>query len=186
MRLSGRIAQIAAAVICCGAAAVMSSCNSGGCTENQTSVPRAGFYDMETLRQVSLTGVEIGGIGAPNDSLLATGLSATGEVYLPLRANKATTSFYFRYLVANDSTGLISPRDTLTVDYNTLPYFASEACGAMYRYTITRITHTSLMIDSVALTDSVINNLDIERLKIFFKDNSADEDENEDEENPFI
>lgn len=184
MRLSGRIAKIAATASICAVAAIVSSCNSGGCTENQTSVPRAGFYDMETLRQIALTGVEVGGVGAPNDSLLATGLSAINEIYLPLRANKATTSFYFRYLVANDSTGLISPRDTLTVTYTTTPYFASEACGAMYRYTITRITHTTLMIDSIALTDSVINNLDIERLKIFFKSDSDDEEENE--ENPFF
>ncbi len=185
MRLSGRIALTLAAAIIFAAGVFVSSCNSGGCTENQTSVPRAGFYDMATLSQIALTGVEIGGVGAPNDSLLATGLTAIREVYLPLRANRATTSFFFRYLVANDSTGLLSPRDTITIDYTTTPYFASEACGAMYRYTITRISHTSLMIDSVALTDSVINNLDIERLKIFFRDDSEIE-EDENEENPFM
>ena len=39
----------------------------------------------------------------------------------------------------------------------------------MYRYKITSVRHTNIIIDSVEIIDPVINNVDAERIKIFFK-----------------
>ena len=39
----------------------------------------------------------------------------------------------------------------------------------MYRYTITRLSYTQHLIDSVAVTDSLVTNTDIKRLKIYFR-----------------
>jgi hypothetical protein len=110
--------------------------------------------------------LSIGGVDAPNDSLILDNTSAS-EVYLPFRAGYDTTQFYFHYnLTGIDDTAY---NDTLSFTYNRLPYFASSDCGAMYRYEITEFTTTHHLIDSIALVDSCITNVDRETIKIFFR-----------------
>lgn len=140
-------------------------CSSGGCTENQTCVPRAGFYSYNTGNKITVDSLEIGGVGAPGDSLLVSGNA--GQTLLPLRANYPSASFFIRY-TAHDL-AFFDIVDTIFIDYTTIPYFADEDCGAMYRYTINRLTHTSELIDSVALVDSIVTNVDLEQIQIFFR-----------------
>lgn len=146
-------------------------CNTSGCLENQSSIPLAGFYNSATGAAISIGSVNIGGVDAPNDSLLLAMGTSASEVYLPLRFSKDVTSFYIQY----DTLGLWA--DTITMAYTALPYFASEECGAMYRYTINRLTYTTLLIDSVTLIDSLITNADIERIRIYFRVEEAGEEE---------
>ena len=49
-----------------------------------------------------------------------------------------------------------------------MPYFASEDCGAMYRYNITGVSHTSWLLDSVAVIDSAITNTDFQRIQLYY------------------
>lgn len=144
---------------------VVQGCSTSGCSDNQTCVPRAGFYSYSTGSKITVDSISIGGVGAPNDSLLVT--LRAGETQLPLRANYPTVSFFFRYLQKDlQDYGVV---DTLTIDYTTIPYFADEDCGAMFRYTINDIRHTSNLIDSVAMLDSVITNVDLEQIQIYFR-----------------
>ena len=39
----------------------------------------------------------------------------------------------------------------------------------MFRYSISRISHTHNLIDSVALLDSTVTNLDLELIRIYFR-----------------
>lgn len=144
-----------------------SGCSTSGCTDNQSSIPYAGFYSSATGQEISLSGLEIGGVDAPNDSLLYDGKQKTSAVYLPLRSTAERTSFYFHY----NQGGLDSEElnDTLTFSYNSKPYFASEECGAVVTYRIKSLTYTRHLIESIELTDSLISNTDIERIKIFFR-----------------
>lgn len=144
---------------------VIVGCSTSGCSENQTCVPRAGFYSYNNGSKITVDSICIGGVGAPNDSLLVN-LRAS-ETQLPLRANHPTASFFFRYLQKELSDYGVT--DTVTIDYTTVPYFADEDCGAMYRYTINDIRHTSNLIDSVAMLDSVITNVDLEQIQIYFR-----------------
>lgn len=148
---------------------VAAGCNSAGCTENQTSVPLAGFYSYTNGQAISIDSVEIGGVGAPHDSLLVE-RGAVKQIYLPLRPGRESTSFFFRY--TNKAVAAYGIVDTLTFDYTTIPYFASEDCGAMYRYQITRVAHTSWLLDSVAVLDSTITNLDIQRIQLYYTTSS--------------
>lgn len=143
----------------------LSGCNTAGCTDNQTSVPLAGFYSYTNGRAISIDSVQIGGVGAPGDSLLHA-RGSVSEIYLPLRPGRESTSFFFRYTNALlDSLGIA---DTLTFTYTTVPYFASEDCGAMYRYNITGVSHTSWLLDSVAVIDSAITNTDFQRIQLYY------------------
>lgn len=142
-------------------------CNSSGCTDNQNSLPLAGFYSAETGKAISLQDVEIGGVNAPQDSLLYSGSGSMSEIYLPFRTTENETSFYIHYTQEEISDPAYN--DTITFNYTSQPYFASEECGAMYRYFITGLRYTVHIIDSVAITDSLITNIDIQRIKIFVR-----------------
>lgn len=160
--------RVVAAII--ASASLAAGCNSTGCTDNQNSVPLAGFYSYATFESVGLDSVEIGGVGAPADSLLlrpnefGTGFYQT---YLPFRAGKERTQFFIRYMQKS----LNRPElfDTLTFSYVSTPYFASEECGAMYTYRITSISHTCHLIDSVGISDSLITNVERESIEIYFR-----------------
>jgi len=166
-------------------AVILAGCNSSGCINNQNSIPLAGFYSYGTFTSISVPGLTVGGVGAPGDSLILNN-GNTSSVYLPFRAEHPETSFFFHYnqeSIDNDAFN-----DTLTFTYSSVPYFASEECGAMYRYVITDFTYTKHLIDSVGLLDSVITNVDRERIRIYFRSVTEDEDdgndENEDTDNP--
>lgn len=154
-----------------GLAVVLPGCSTVGCLENQSSVPLAGFYSSTTLSSITVDSIWVYGVGARGDSMLNTSLQAS-TVYLPFRSDMPSTSFAFRYLQQGlDDTSLI---DTITFEYNSLPRFVSEECGAMYFYEITQVSHTTHLIDSVAVTDSLINNYDTQRIEIFFRTAESD------------
>jgi len=147
-------------------------CSTSGCLENQNSLPLAGFYSSATGSGITVDSLQVGGVGAPHDSLLLASGGAS-SLYLPFRSTTDATSFYFRYTQKIFEEYGIT--DTITFRYTSMPYFASEECGAMYRYRITEVTTTTNLIDSVGITDSLITNLDIERIKIYFRTASPEE-----------
>lgn len=155
-------------------AAVTSGCNTTGCTDNRSSIPLAGFYDMETLQAIQIDSLSIGGVGAPSDSLLLDCQQAAA-VYMPLRQTASEATFFIAYKQkALDYPELV---DTIRFTYDPIRYFASEECGAMLRYRIRSIYHTSNLLDSVGLipADSIITNADIENLKLFFRTSTSEE-----------
>ncbi len=154
---------------------VTSSCNTTGCTENQNSLPLAGFYSMTTKTSIEVDSISIGGVGVPNDSLLINNGKGISRVYLPFRTSKQSSTFFIHY----EQKALSAPElnDTMTFDYTSSPIFVSEECGAMYFYRITRLTYTKHLIDSIGITDSLINNIDSERIKIYFRTTETDEPE---------
>ncbi|MCM1482763.1 MAG: DUF6452 family protein [Muribaculaceae bacterium] len=170
----GKILNILVAACVC---APLWSCNTSSCTENQSSLPLAAMYDAATRSKVSVSGVDVGGVGAPGDSLLHDASSALSSVYLPFRSSTSETSFYFRYTHDN------APEpDTITFVYTSEPYFVSAECGAMFNYRITEFKYTTHIIDSVAVTDSLINNIDIERIRIYVHTTAGGGSAGDDEE----
>lgn len=142
------------------------SCSSNGCSENQSSIPLAGFYSIETGEKIAMNAIEISGVGA--ESLLTSGNEPVQQTYLPLRSSQTSAAFCFHY---NDFGDDAAYNDTVWIEYTSTPYFASEECGAMFQYEIKSISHTNIIIDSVAVIDPIVNNIDVERIKIFFKTN---------------
>lgn len=171
--LSNTLSAVAATAV---AAALSGGCNTSGCTDNKASIPLAGFYSNETLTAISLSQISIGGVDAPNDSLILSNSSAS-QVYLPFRADTDVTRFYIHY----HSSGIDDPayNDTLTFSYRRIPYFASEECGAMFRYLVGELSATRHLIDSVALVDTMITNADRETIRIFFRTYTAPPADNE-------
>lgn len=162
----GKVLTAAIAVIIAAVAVITPGCNTAGCTDNHSSIALAGFYSMSTLKAITVDSLTIGGVGAPDDSLLVDS-ARVSKLVLPLRSTDKTTSFFIHY----NQKLLNDPRlnDTLTFDYDSYPYFASEECGAMYQYRITRVAYTRHLVDSVGIVDSLISNLDLEQIHIYMR-----------------
>jgi hypothetical protein len=171
---AGRCGFMAVAVSVVLMVTMLTGCNSSGCSDNQSALPLMGFYDSATGSQITLSGLELGGVGAPGDSLLILAGESCSQVYLPFRDGVTSTSFYIRY--SQEGINSAAYNDTITFVYNSEPYFASSECGAMYKYQILEATTTHHLIDSIAVTDPIITNVDLERIKLFFRTSSSDDD----------
>lgn len=154
--------------------AVLSSCNTSGCTDNQSSLPLAGFYSSSTEASITLSNLEIYGVGAPGDSVLYHSGEVMSLAYLPFRAGSDNMSYVFHY--TQEGLDDEAYNDTLTFGYTSSPYFASEQCGAMLLYEIHSFKYTRHLVDSVAIVDSLITNTDLERIKIYFRTSTDETD----------
>lgn len=156
------------------------SCNTAGCTDNQNALPLMGFYDYVTEASISLDSIDLGGVGAPDGALLVTSGRRVSQVYLPFRDGYDRVTFCIHYDYKLQGIDDPSFDDLITFTYDTEPYFASSECGAMYRYTITGVTYTRNLIDSISVTDNVIDNIEKERIKVFFRTAQNEESDNPD------
>lgn len=155
-------------------AAALAGCNSTGCTDNQNSVPYAGFYSMATKEKVVIDSLAISGEGAPNDSLLVSPSEKVSSAYLPLRAGESATTFIIKYMQKHLAQAGV--QDRVTFYYESTPYFASEECGAMYHYRITRVAHTFQILDSVGISDSLVTNVERMTIGLYFRIAEPDPD----------
>lgn len=145
----------------------IAACSSSGCLDNGSAIPLAGFYDSATGKGVSLSTISVHGVGAPADSALIRPGNSASQLYLPMHAGHPSTTWVIEY--ADEAIASPEYNDTVTFAYESIPYFASEDCGAMYCYRVNRLEHTTHLVDSVVMVDSLITNVDIERIKIYFR-----------------
>ncbi len=171
MRLT-RLHILLLGIICIISLAV--SCNTTGCMENRSSIPLAEFYSADDEEQIIIDSVAIGGVDAPNDSLLLKVGVKANNIYLPFRS----TSDNVKYFIAYRWNGCPEDfADTLSFQYSSMPYFVSEECGAMYRYKIEKFSYTKHLIDSVAILDSLVTNANVAMMRIFYPVATEEEEE---------
>lgn len=150
---------------------MLSGCNTNGCTDLRSATPLAEFYSYNTDEAISLDSLEITGIGDSGDSVLLYAGESASQVYMPLRATKSQTSWCLSYKWY--TTDFAELNDTVTFYYDAQPWFASAECGAMFRYRIKNVKYTQHLLDSVAVLDSLITNVDATQLRLYFR--TADE-----------
>ncbi|MBO4721687.1 MAG: hypothetical protein J5629_02010 [Muribaculaceae bacterium] len=139
---------------------IATSCNNDNCIGNGSAIPLAGFYNGD--KQITINSLTVYGIGAPNDSVIINKTSAK-SVYLPLRLSTNSCKYVFNYNTED------MPNDTLTLGYDAIPYFQSHECGAMYKFKITSLEHTTHAIDSVLIPEPMITNADVVSIKIYVR-----------------
>lgn len=146
---------------------VSASCSNNGCTENRSAVPLARFFDSNTDKVITLDSLSVSGVDQPGDSVLSAAGKPVSEVYLPMRPTHDNVKWCFAYKWKH----LDYPQfyDTIAFSYDTTPFFASEECGAYYRYRITEMSFTDHLIESVEIVDSLITNIDRVYVKIYFR-----------------
>ncbi len=149
-----------AVIVALSLTVVTSSCNNDNCNGNSTGIPLAAFY--EGNEAVKIPNLTVYGIGAPNDSLIIDKTTAD-KVYLPLSITRNSCQYVLNY----NTEGIAN--DTITLNYNEIPYFESHECGAMYNFSITSWEHTQHAIDSIAIPEPLITNADVVSIKIYMQ-----------------
>ena len=147
-------------VVGCSLATGIVACSNDNCMGNSNGIPLAAFYEGNNA--VTLPSLTVYGIDAPNDSAIIRNSSAS-QVYLPLRITATTCEYVLDY------NGTEIDNDTLTLNYDIIPYFESRECGAMYNFDIKSWEFTCHAIDSVAIPDTRITNADVVTIKIFMQ-----------------
>jgi len=150
------------------AVVALSGCSNDECLDNKNSLPLAGFYSSTTTpASISLDSIYIYGIGVPGDSVLHDSVRGLSQSYLPFRIDEGTTRYVIRYL--SGLLGRYGIADTITFEYDPVPFFVSSACGVSYDYKIKGIESTHYVIDSVTCPEGEITNANKENLKIYFR-----------------
>lgn len=151
-----------------GGIIAFASCSNDECLDNKNSLPLAGFYSSDSIpKAVSLDSVSIYGVDVPGDSVLHDSVRGLSQSYLPFRIDQNSTTYVIQYLTGLP--GRFRLRDTITFNYKIVPWFVSSACGTIYEYDMQSIETTHYIIDSVSCPGKIINNANIENLKIYFR-----------------
>ena len=140
--------------------AAMASGGNDNCMGNSSGIPLAAF--MEGNNKVTLSDLTVYGIGAPNDSAIIRNTSAS-QVYMPFSITETTCSYVLDY------NGTEIDNDTITFNYEIIPYFESRECGAMYNFKINSWEYTQNAIDSVSIPDPLITNSDVVKINIYMQ-----------------
>ncbi|MDE7380537.1 MAG: hypothetical protein K2N03_00225 [Muribaculaceae bacterium] len=149
----------------------LGGCASSECIGNQNAIPYAGFYRTGDEEKVNISGLSVVGEDAPGDSLLTANGGNSGNVVLPFRVDADETSFIFTFRRGTSADGTADEwSEKVTFKYERQLWFVSAACGAMYNFKVTDISHTRGMIDSIACPGGLITNENRENIKIFFND----------------
>lgn len=159
---------------------LLSGCNNSTCSDNHSALPLMGFYNASDNKAITLDSIDFGGVGAPMDSLLVLSGKRTQQVYLPFRNGQSATSFFFHYDYKLQGLDNEEFNDTITFYYTASPFFASNECGAMYQYHIDRVEFTRHLIENVVVTDSMITNVERERIQVLFRVSEPENPENRD------
>ena len=144
-------------VLTCAMLVAGISCNDN-CMGNSSGIPLAAFYEGES--QVYLDNITVYGVGAPNDSAVVRNATVS-QVYLPFRITEPECQYVFDYNIDGIE------NDTITFNYDIIPYFESRECGAMYNFDIKEYSYTQHFIDSIAIPNTRITNSDVVTIKIF-------------------
>ncbi len=160
----GKILKLLLLSAVCVAAVL--SCTPSTCDENSTAIPLACFYASETKQSIAIDSLTVYGVGAPGDTVIMDNGMAT-QVYLPLRMNTHNCQFVFHH----ENVALSDPRynDTLTINYDPVPYFSSMDCGAMYYYDVVNYEYTTNLLDSVRIITDRFTNADVETVQVYFR-----------------
>ena len=159
-------------ILCCALSAlsaVLSGCNTAGCTELRSSVPCANFYSSTTGKAITVDSLQITGVGVPGDSVLYGPSQRLTQIYLPMPAAVDKVSWRLAYM--QKALADYDVADTVTMQFERMPWFGGEECGAMYKYRITRLDYTDYVIDSVVLIDSLVSNVEQTTMTIYFRTN---------------
>lgn len=164
MALTRHIAAFAVAAL---AAIIPAACSNSACLENRTAVPQADFYSGTTNKPVALDSLRISGVGAPADSVLLAPGKAVSSVTLPMPVSSDQVKWAIDYCWKEFEA--LDLHDTITIGYEPVPHFLSNDCGATFFYRVRSLSHTSCLIDSVIIADSLITNVVRPDFIIYFR-----------------
>lgn len=112
-----------------------------------------GLYEQAAINQLTITAYG-------TDSIIVNQETNVNTLSLPLCYTADST-----HLVLHYSNG---EQDQVIVHHSNTPYFLSMECGYQMKQQIERVSHTHVMLDSIALTYNEAGIYGRENLKLYF------------------
>ncbi len=152
----------------------LTSCVNEEICEDLENVPvRLGFYyidqDQDEPLVLNIDSIYIHGLN--NDSIIYDYRRNVSRVELPLNAATKTTAFLMYFPAPPEIANLI--KDTIWFTYEVKPTLISMECGFASFFELIEVSHSNMMIDSISIEETSVNNNLDEHIKIFpFVDDS--------------
>jgi|WetSurMetagenome_2_1015567.scaffolds.fasta_scaffold00219_17 hypothetical protein len=125
---------------------VLASCTSSACIDDTVPIVTTNIYSSETRKVVTC------------DSIIVTAKSSAGDTILA-KEKKVSVFTYTLDPAKTQSTMLFkinNVTDTVVIAYTTSPYYISAACGYTICHSITGLTWTDNIIDSLVLENKSV------------------------------
>lgn len=172
----GRLMRRFVPAVLIGILVALACCTDNECYDNKSSLPYAAFYSSgNEPKAIALDSISILGVGAPGDSILHDSVNGLSRTYLPFRIDSGRTTYVIKYL--NGEAGRLRLCDTITFGYEIVPWFVSEACGAIFEYDSLSVATTHVFIDSVVPLKRKIDNSEGVNIHIYFRTGGGEEEQ---------
>lgn len=134
------------------------SCSSGACVDETVPSVKAVIYSSSTGKIIKC------------DSIIVTAPAVNGDTILA--KEKSVSEFIFTLDPSGTASKMVfklnNIKDTVTITYTTSPYFVSDACGYTFCHSITGISYTDNIIDSIKLADKSVTTNVKSNLRLYY------------------
>ena len=143
------------------------------CEDLETVPVRMGFYyvdeEEDEPQVLPIDSIYIHGLN--NDSIIYDYRRDVSRIELPLNAAANTTAFLLYFPATPEIAHLV--KDTIWFTYEVKPTLISMECGFASFFELIEVSHSNMMIDSISIEETSVNNNLDEHIKIFpFVDDS--------------
>jgi hypothetical protein len=143
------------------------------CEDLETVPVRMGFYyvdeEEDEPQVLPIDSIYIHGLN--NDSIIYDYRRDVSRIELPLNAAANTTAFLLYFPAPPEIAHLV--KDTIWFTYEVKPTLISMECGFASFFELIEVSHSNMMIDSISIEETSVNNNLDEHIKIFpFVDDS--------------
>lgn len=151
--------QISQLIILAIGCILMEACAENNCSPGGQSVVRMTFINSLTKEPVTLfDSLTVTALGT--DSILINRDSHIDHLSLPLSYTDNETHFVLHY------NRIL--RDTINLTHENIPHFISTDCGVGMFHKLTNLSYTQILIDSIRLVNSDVNDYEKENYRIYY------------------
>lgn len=146
----------------------VTSCASVDCPLTSTVYSHWSFYSDG--KNVSISdSVYVYALVHGRDTLLINRLYNASNMDLPFSYYLPADTFRLEIHQASEDGGTNQWEDLIIIKKDNLDHFNSPECGIWHEHSVTEVTHTHLMIDSIQVVNKKIDTHEEENFRIFFK-----------------
>lgn len=145
-------------------AASLTACTEVDCPLDNVVAATCTLYESESGSALTFAGV-VSVTSEPTDVLLLNQLANAADFQLTLRQTVTTDTLRFDF--ASDEVGEVS--DTVFLTHTNVPHFESVDCPAVVFHTLTAVTATHNLIDSVRIVRPTVDYEDLENFRIYMR-----------------
>ena len=143
----------------------MSACSGGDCPINNTVQGKMAFYDEYGDAVYYAHALSVYVVRPQGDSVVLNLKTEASEVLFPLSYMHETDTLIFDY----NNGGVC---DSLFISHINTPTLVSVDCGAAMFHTLTSVSSTHYLIDTLILKSSAVNYDERENIQVIYRNNN--------------